>query len=123
MIDLNLYRFRVGVYNCRSRSSRVKNTGNYGPKLASFNIFYICCLILYIYYIIYILIVTMAIVLHSDGLSQWCFSPMLSNNEFLHFHMSNVKLLSDNLLLFLFTRHLKLYKSIELEMKDTSIHF
>ena len=106
MIDLNLYRFRIGVFNQRSKSrcKTSKVTGNCIPNLGFFDCKLSILFIIYIYYILCVMSVAMAMTLDVGGFPVLCSIPSLSNTEFIHTHLTNVKLLFVILVSFLMKR-------------------
>ena len=107
MIDLNLYRFRIGVFNQKSKvrhGRTAKETGNCIPNLGFLNYKLSISYVIYIYYILCVMSVTMAMTLDVGGFPVLCSSPSLSNTEFIHTHLTNVKLLFVILVSFLIKR-------------------
>ena len=113
MIDFNLYRSRVGVFNLRSKPRRRSNTagktGNCIPNLdfLNHNLIYdfngIRCLpfILYLYYILILMLLTMSMILDMTDLPKHCYCSELTDHAFFHVHVLNVKLLYVLLIWFL----------------------
>ena len=107
MIDLNLYRFRIGVFNQRSKvrhGKTAKESGNCIPNLGFSNYKLSILYVIYIYFILGVMSVTMAMTLDVGGFPVLGSSPLLSNTEFIHTHLTNVKLLFVILISFLIKR-------------------
>ena len=113
MIDLNLFRVRVGAFDLRSKdygrrkkSMNYKFTGNYIPNFDYAGIKFndLILYITYLYLIICIMSVTMAMPIYLGRYPSACYVANLSNFEFIHTHLTNVKLLYVTLIYFLVKR-------------------
>ena len=109
MIDLNLYRFRVGVFN-KSGTSRTKGkvqkTGNSNPVFGSSD-FRLCgfIYIILIYYILGVACLTMSMSLKlSVAVNVSSTNYIVPTYHSLNLHMTHTKLLSAVLTLFLINR-------------------
>ena len=95
MIDINLYRCRIGSFNPSFRTP-LNRTGNRIPLLLTFDcksqsLYAGISIIGYLYFIIIMMSVTMSLILKMDNLPHSLYIPGLTNREFLHTHATNVK--------------------------------
>ena len=96
MIDPNLYRFRIGVFNhCKFKSTSTGKSGcNVAPTLGGISNVCLISYIFYIYFVLYILSLTMAMALDFSAHLPILSSPFLSSGSGLMAHgMINVKLM------------------------------
>ena len=108
MIELNLYRFRIGVYSggqCKPRVSKMSgksSAGNCIPQLDDdFNNIRFLSFILYLYYILILMLLTMSMILRMTNLPRHCHFPEITDHEFFQVHVLNVKILYVFLIWFL----------------------
>jgi hypothetical protein len=92
MIDLNLYRFRIGVFSQCKFKAAGKSGCNVAPTLGGISNICLMGYIFYIYYVLYILSLSMAMAVDSIRLPISCFSPHPSVSGSLQ-GMINVKLM------------------------------
>jgi hypothetical protein len=116
MIDLSLYRFRVGNYNNSKnrRSKQVSMTGNFVPDIRVLDAFKLLVLIyLYIYFALCVMstIISMALDCHIRPFSLTSFH-YISVNEFTYLFRSHTKSYAAVLLFFLFKKDWWLYRII-----------
>ena len=96
MIELTLYRFRVGVFHGGKSSvtNRAgKSTGNCIPNLDDFNGIRLIPYLLYLYYILILMFVTMSMTLSMANIPRVCHYPRLSDCELCYTHIMYVKIL------------------------------
>ena len=91
MIELNLYRFRIGVYNggkylVRGGHGSGKSAGNYIPMLDDFNGIRFIPYILYLYYILMLMLLTMSMMLGIANIPQLCHLPQLAVHTLVQIH-------------------------------------
>ena len=117
MIDLNLFRHRVGVFNQRSRSFRAAkcNAGNCIPnhdfhdflnyfKINNNNYINLLLFIIYLYYMLIVMCVTMSMAMGMTICPTQMYIPNLSERELLHIHTVHVKILYVFIIWFLIKR-------------------
>ena len=102
MIDINLYRIRIGVHhgkipfkNSKFKKFKTSDAGNCILNHNNFtsNILHVLWVLLYFYYIMIVMCVTMAMQMGMDSFPQFCHIPKLTNRELIFNHLTNVKLL------------------------------
>ena len=96
MIDINVYRSRIGTYCQKSKVPKTRGTGNCIPNLndqSSSSALWALSVVLYLYYILIIMFVTMSITLSIDTIPPVVTFPSLSNREFLYNYSINVKIM------------------------------
>ena len=118
MIDLILYRFRIGVFSRKGKigklntTSPVSITGKFSPDSKFIDICkFIFFSIIYLYFMLCMLGSTIGMLVECK-LKPFTLTRFhqISNMQMIHFHLAHVKLLSAVLIIFLVSRDLIIYR-------------
>ena len=119
MIDINLYRFRIGCFRPNSKLNKSKNrkmdgynTGNRSPDFGSMQLKFLLISSIYIYFILCMLgiVVGMLVECKLKTFSMFRFHRV-TDLEILHIQFTNIKLFSSMLIGFLIKRDLIINKN------------